>query len=87
MEEFPCPTVWRAVKDTEGGEFRAAYLAQQRLQELAPDSPEYQSLVWADATVDRLFTFIFECPRCHRLIWNRGGAYPDRIYTLEQERP
>jgi hypothetical protein len=48
--------------------------------------PEYQSLLWADGEMNRIFTYIFECPRCGRLIWNRGEAYSDRVYTLDKER-
>jgi hypothetical protein len=65
---------------------RAACRAQDRLQELAPGSLEYQELLWADGQVDRILTYLFECPRCGRLTWNRGEAYPDRVYTLEKER-
>ena len=86
LVECPSPTVWRALRDTDGGDFRAAYRAQDRLQELVPGSPEYQSLLWADTRMNRILTYIFECPRCGRLIWNRGEAYPDRVYTLEKDR-
>jgi hypothetical protein len=86
LEEFPCPTVWRASRDTDGWDFRQAYFAQARLQELTPGSPEYKSLLWADTQMDRILTFIFECPHCGRLIWNRGEPFPDRVYRLERER-
>jgi hypothetical protein len=92
LVECPCPTIWRALRDKDGGDFRAAYRAQDRLQELvlgAPEyqsRPEYQSLLWADGEMNRILTFIFECPRCGRLIWNRGEAYADRVYNLEKER-
>jgi hypothetical protein len=87
LVEIPGPTIWRALRDTDGGDFRAAYRAQDRLQELAPGSPEYQELLWADGEMNRILTFIFECPQCGRLIWNRGEKYPDRVYRLELERP
>ena len=86
LQEFPCPSVWRALRDADGGEFRAAYLAQEQLQALAPGTAEYENLLWADAQIDRILTYIFECPVCRRLIWNRGEAYPDRVYTLDKER-
>lgn len=86
LAEFPCPTVWRATRDVDGGDFRAAFLAQAKLESLAPGSPEYESLLWADARIDQLLTFIFECPDCGRLIWNRGKAFADRVYHFEKER-
>jgi hypothetical protein len=90
--EYPHPTVWRAYRETEGGILRAADEAQDRLQELTlgtpgyKDLPEYQDLLWADAEMNRILTYIFECPLCGRLIWNRGDAFADRVYGFEKER-
>ena len=86
LDEMPCPTVWRAFRDVDYGDLLVAERARDQLEKLKPGSPEYDRLLWADEQADRILTHIFECPRCGRLIWNRGEAYPDRVYTLEKDR-
>lgn len=86
LEQMPCPTVWRAFRDAEYHDLLAAERARDRLEKLKPGSLAYNRLLWADEQADRILTHLFECPRCGRLIWNRGNEQPDRIFTFEGER-
>jgi hypothetical protein len=86
LDEMPCPTLWRAFRDADYGDLLKAERARDQLETLKPGSPEYDRLLWADEQADRILTHVFECPRCGRLVWNRGEEHPDRIFAFERER-
>jgi hypothetical protein len=74
---------WVLVRDRDYERLLEAETTRSELRNARPGTPEWETLMAADATVEAATQRMYECPECGRLLWLRGNDPSGKLYSQD----